>query len=69
MSLDKVVLVTGVSSVLGEGIAQELAAAMRDYRTIALTPDAIARAVRFAIEQPEDVDVNEIVVRPTRSAN
>ena len=34
---------------------------------IALTPDAIGRAVRFAIEQPEDVDVNEIVVRPTRT--
>ncbi len=27
-------------------------------------PDAIGRAVRFAIEQPDDVDVNEIVVRP-----
>ncbi|WJH40789.1 SDR family oxidoreductase [Aliirhizobium terrae] len=42
--------------------------AMKTYRAIALTPDAIARAVRFAIEQPEDVDVNEIVVRPTRAA-
>jgi len=41
------------------------AAAMRTYRAIALQPDAIARAVRFAIEQPGDVDVNEIVVRPT----
>ena len=45
------------------------AEAMKDYRAIALTPDAIGRAVRFAIEQPEDVDVNEIVVRPLRSAN
>jgi NADP-dependent 3-hydroxy acid dehydrogenase YdfG len=27
--------------------------------------DAIARAIAFAIEQPSDVDVNEIVVRPT----
>jgi NADP-dependent 3-hydroxy acid dehydrogenase YdfG len=26
--------------------------------------DAIARAIAFAIEQPADVDVNEIVVRP-----
>jgi NADP-dependent 3-hydroxy acid dehydrogenase YdfG len=41
------------------------AAAMVEYRAIALKPDAIARAVRFAIEQPDDVDVNEIVVRPT----
>ena len=31
----------------------------------AISPDAIARAVAFAIEQPADVDVNEIVVRPT----
>ena len=38
---------------------------MRSYRAIALKPDAIARAVRFAIEQPEEVDVNEIVIRPT----
>jgi NADP-dependent 3-hydroxy acid dehydrogenase YdfG len=39
--------------------------AMRTYRAIALQPDAIGRAVRYAIEQPDDVDVNEIVVRPT----
>jgi NADP-dependent 3-hydroxy acid dehydrogenase YdfG len=36
--------------------------AMRDE--IAISPDAIARAVAFAIEQPADVDVNEVVVRP-----
>jgi NADP-dependent 3-hydroxy acid dehydrogenase YdfG len=43
------------------------AAAMKTYRAIALQPDAIGRAVRFAIAQPDDVDVNEIVVRPTRA--
>ena len=32
---------------------------------MAISPDAIARAIAFAIEQPADVDVNEIVVRPT----
>ena len=31
----------------------------------AITPEAIARAIAFAIEQPADVDVGEIVVRPT----
>jgi NADP-dependent 3-hydroxy acid dehydrogenase YdfG len=31
----------------------------------AMPPDAIARAIAFAIEQPADVDVNEIIVRPT----
>ena len=31
----------------------------------ALEPDDIARAVMFALDQPERVDVNEILVRPT----
>jgi NADP-dependent 3-hydroxy acid dehydrogenase YdfG len=35
---------------------------------IALPPGAVARAIRFAIEQPEDVDINEIVLRPTAQA-
>jgi NADP-dependent 3-hydroxy acid dehydrogenase YdfG len=35
---------------------------------IAIPPDAIARAIAFAIEQPAGVDVNEIVVRPTAQA-
>lgn len=30
-----------------------------------IAPDAIARAIAFAIEQPADVDVGEIIVRPT----
>jgi NADP-dependent 3-hydroxy acid dehydrogenase YdfG len=32
---------------------------------MAIPPAAIARAIAFAIEQPADVDVGEIVVRPT----
>src|SRR3989442_9015660 len=32
---------------------------------LAIPPAAIARAIAFAIEQPADVDVNEIVIRPT----
>lgn len=32
---------------------------------MAIPPAAIARAIAFAIEQPAEVDVNEIVVRPT----
>ena len=39
--------------------------AMVEFRKVALTPDAIARAMVYAIEQPADVDVNEIIVRPT----
>jgi NADP-dependent 3-hydroxy acid dehydrogenase YdfG len=57
-----------VESELADTITDPTAAeAMKSYRAIALQPDAIGRAVRYAIEQPEDVDVNEIVVRPTRT--
>jgi NADP-dependent 3-hydroxy acid dehydrogenase YdfG len=31
----------------------------------AMPPEAIARAIAFAIEQPADIDVGEVVVRPT----
>ena len=32
---------------------------------VAIDPDAVARAITYAIEQPEDVDINEIILRPT----
>lgn len=41
--------------------------AMVAFRAVALTPDAIARSIAFAIGQPADVDVNEMIVRPTRT--
>ena len=37
---------------------------MIGYRKLAIQPDAIGRSIQYAIEQPNDVDVNEIVVRP-----
>lgn len=40
---------------------------MRSFRSIAIKPDAVARAIAFAIEQPAEVDVSEIIVRPTAS--
>ena len=33
--------------------------------SIAIDADAIARAIAYAIERPGDVDVNEIIIRPT----
>ena len=36
------------------------------YEAFAIPADSFARAVAFAIGQPEDVDVNEILFRPTR---
>ncbi|HTE51686.1 MAG TPA: SDR family oxidoreductase [Kofleriaceae bacterium] len=43
-------------------VRAQLAASREKF---AIPPDAIARAIAFAIEQPANVDVNEIVVRPT----
>lgn len=40
---------------------------MREFRKVAIGPDAIARAIAFAVEQPAGVDVSEIIVRPTAS--
>ena len=41
------------------------AAAMVEYRRDALPADAIARGVAYAIAQPDGVDVNELIIRPT----
>jgi NADP-dependent 3-hydroxy acid dehydrogenase YdfG len=35
------------------------------YRQQAIPSDAVARAIAYAIEQPADVDINEILLRPT----
>ncbi len=39
--------------------------AVEQFRTNLLPASAIARAVAYAVSQPSDVDVNELVVRPT----
>jgi NADP-dependent 3-hydroxy acid dehydrogenase YdfG len=36
------------------------------YANVAVPAESFARAVAFAISQPEDVDINEILYRPTR---
>ena len=36
------------------------------YDEVAIPADSFARAVAYAVSQPDDVDVNEIVFRPTR---
>jgi NADP-dependent 3-hydroxy acid dehydrogenase YdfG len=36
-----------------------------EFYQAAISADAVARAIAYAIEQPADVDVNEIVLRPT----
>jgi len=45
----------------------DVAVAMRKfYDDMAIPPDSFARAVVFALSQPADVDINEILYRPTR---
>ncbi|MGF6986113.1 SDR family NAD(P)-dependent oxidoreductase [Paraburkholderia sp. CNPSo 3155] len=57
-----------VESELADSISDETARAeMREFRRIALAPQAVARAIGYAISQPDDVDVSEIIVRPTAS--
>ena len=36
-----------------------------DFYKQAIPSDSVARAIAYAIEQPADVDINEIVLRPT----
>lgn len=44
----------------------DIAAGMQTfYAQIAIPADSFARAVVFAMSQPEDVDINEILFRPT----
>ncbi len=55
-------------SELADSISDEGArAVMSDFRRIALPAEAIARAIAYAVGQPDDVDVSELVVRPTAS--
>lgn len=57
-----------VESELANTITDPTAAkAMESYRQIALKPEAIANAIAHVINQPDDVDTSEIVIRPTVS--
>ena len=44
----------------------DIAEKVRRAYEIAIPAGSFARAVSFAMSQPEDVDVNEILFRPTR---
>lgn len=58
-----------VATELGNDISDpEVAAGLQVWRANSLTPDAIARAIRYAVEQPDGVDVNEVIVRPAGAA-
>jgi NADP-dependent 3-hydroxy acid dehydrogenase YdfG len=57
-----------VATELAEHITEPDAAAaiQKFYKEAAIPADSFARAVMFAMSQPEDVDINEILFRPTR---
>jgi NADP-dependent 3-hydroxy acid dehydrogenase YdfG len=63
------VIAPGVTeSELAESISDEGGRAeMVAFRKIAIPAEAIARAIAYAVEQPADVDVSELIVRPTAS--
>lgn len=52
-----------LADTITEAGAQEM---MRTYRAESIPPSAIADAIAYAIDQPAGVDVNELVIRPTR---
>ncbi|MBD3884174.1 SDR family oxidoreductase [Phormidium tenue FACHB-886] len=55
-------------SELADSITDEAARkGMQEYRRLSIPAEAIANAILFAIAQPDDVDVSEIIVRPTAS--
>ena len=57
-----------VESELAESISDESSReAMKAFRKVVITPDAIARAIAYALKHPADVDVGERIVRPTAS--
>jgi NADP-dependent 3-hydroxy acid dehydrogenase YdfG len=65
----KVVVITGASSGLGEAAARHLSALGASVSLGARRIERLnlfARAVAFAIAQTEDIDINEILYRPTR---
>lgn len=56
-----------IDTSFGESMTdREAKAAVEDrLKAIAIPPDAIARGILFAIDQPPEVDVGSIVIRPT----
>ncbi len=56
-----------VDTELLESISEsDIREGVRDYiKDFALPPETLARAVAYAMSQPPEVDINEILFRPT----
>ncbi len=60
------ILPGAVDSELKHGSShQQSAEFVGNFYQMAIPADSVARAVAYAIEQPHEVDINEIVLRPT----
>lgn len=55
-------IATELTSTITDPTAAEAA---EELYKVAIDADAVARAIVYAIEQPQDVDINEIILRPT----
>lgn len=57
-----------VATNLADSVTEpDIEKAIRDFTAnFAVSADSFARAVAFAMSQPDDVDINEILYRPTR---
>ncbi|MEH2142155.1 SDR family oxidoreductase [Nostoc sp.] len=59
-----------VETELGTEITDDsVKSGLKELRKTALNPDAIAQAVLYAVSQPDDVDINEVIVRSTASSS
>ena len=64
-----VILPGAISTEIGNGVHHEQTAkAMDDFFSIAVPPHCIADAIAFAIGQPANVGVHEVVLRPSVQA-
>ena len=57
---------TGLADSITNAAAK--ASTEKSMKEMAITPDVIAHAIAFAIEQPAGVDISEVVIRPTAQA-
>jgi NADP-dependent 3-hydroxy acid dehydrogenase YdfG len=44
----------------------EVKEGIKPFTDIAIDADAVARAIHFAVAQPADVDINEVIIRPSK---
>src|SRR5262249_40776936 len=55
-----------VATELAESVSdEETRKNLREFYKMAIQPESIARAIAYAIEQPAEVEIDEIVIRPT----